>query len=1075
MLAKELIDALAMPDEWCENFDIESNRIRNPGRLLEIGADLVQVDSSPSETGVTEYTMGIYHLAHSSVKDWLQAKSTVTQAFDGTSAFFEPRAHGKVAQDCMQYLIGFGKEKSWQEHDSARWPLATYAALYWRDHLSKSDYSQDSIDWACKLLLNDQARRNWRGIIVKFEDGIEAHQDRNIDECNLAEEHRRVPLAHAACYGLDPVVEQLLDEHEQNVNESRSCAPALQMAVEFDHLSTVKLLLDRGADINASTFSDKSVLGSACMSASLEVVKFMLDHGATDKHIDLKTSYSALACAAARDDDDVKVARLLLRRGHQINKTSGIFEGTALHRAASWLNLSIALALLSDGADKTLADIDGELPLHRAVGQGECSLELAKALYFEGADAAEDRDSNIPLYTSINGNEAVCEMFIEAASDIQLREPNLTNAFLQAAGQGFLRVARFLRKKGAQLESGDRVAIIEASLHGHLNIVEYLLQEGAPVDARDIDGFTPFLCAIKEGHEEVWRFLATKAADIHVTTTKSHFNACHMDAALRDTKTLRWLLDHGVDGDKPNDGGFTPLYHAAFEDVERALEILLEYGADINMQIDNQNGISVAHWAAWNNQVEVLQWLSDAEAFMNTLDRWGRTPFLVAIEQGHIGSVKFLAKCTPNYTSQRETDGLTALAIAARIGHVDIAQWLLESGVDVDEKFDMGDNLKDNCSFPLLDAVFLLQKGANANICDGHGWTPLLYAAKYRTLRYTKLLIQYGASFRDVRMPCGDNALINATENPDLSVLRYFIKKNLDIDVEKQHSFSPLLSAANCGRVEHVKMLHKAGARYCHPNQHRNNEVYADGVRHTSVWYAIRDLGVYYEGLNVQGRYTPLMVSAFCGHLEIVKYFLMHFKEPSPCVDKDGNDALSYACCGGHAKVVEALIESGHDKARPNRANRTVEQEAEKFLECLNDDVSEQNNEETRQIYEQMVRGIGQVLLFLKEGRKPKQTLLHENDNRRILGAAYHSGQTVMDNPSKTATKKDEPSSVETVMFDVECQSNDDGDSDEDDLFLPALSRQGTESSGTTSMAAEGDNFMGETFQIESGSPDREY
>lgn len=1092
MQANELIDALAMPDEWCDGFDIESNRIKNPGRLLEIGADLVQMDQSPDNTGETKKTIVTYRLAHSSVKDWLNAESTAARIFRNLSPFSEAKAHGKIAQDCMQYLTEFDKKTSWHEKDFSQWPLAYYAAEYWRDHLSKSEYCQSSVDWACKLLLNDQARRNWRGILVKLGDEEDAEEsedtdpDRVVNEHNLAERHRRLPLAHAACFGLDPVVLQLKDQHGQKVNESGSCRSALEMAVRFNHMSTVKILLDSGADIDQLTADDTpiSILGKACDFGSLELVTHLLDQGATDKQVDLKSSYSALAFAAARYDDDDKVVRLLLRRGHQITIPSGRFGMTALHRAAGQLNTSIVQALLSFGADRTIVDIDGELPLHRAVRQRDCSLELAITLRFEGVDAVKDRNGYIPLYASISGNEAVCEMLVDSASTLGLHEPNLTDAFFHAVARGFLKVARFLRKKGARLENGDQIAIIEASANGHLNVVEYLLQEGAPVNARDTNGFNPFLSAIRDGNEEVWRFLVTKAADIHVTTTESHCNACHMTAALEDTDTLRWLLDHGVNGHNRDSNGWMPLHRAAISGYKQALKLLSEYGADLNVRVDNKSRSSIAHIAAWHNQVEVLQWLSGTGAQMDALDQLGFTPFLSALSRGHLGCVEFLAKYTPHYKSQRTGSGLTPLAVVAETGSVGVAQWLIENGTDLNESFEISGDLELKDYFPLLHAVlcgqfgltkFLLQKGANANLCDQNGWTPLLWAANYRPFAYTKLLIQYGARFRDIRIYCGDDALMCAIENPDLDILRYFLAEKIDLNVENQYGFSPLLSAANIGHVEHVKILHKAGAKYCQPNQQTSHEIFADDIRHTSVWYSIRDLGVYYKGLNVLGRYTPLMVSAFNGYMELVEYFLMHFPEAKSCIDKDGNDALTYACCGGHAKVAEALIDSGLDKTRPNRAKRTVQQEVEKFLESLNEDMSSEEDDEARQKYEKMQQGIDQVLLFLKEGGKGELFLPHEDDNESHLGVAPQedsrddpsSSESVGKNQETRAKKADESGSVDSVASSTQCHSTDEGGSDEDDLFLPALSRQGTELSGHSGSAAEEDKLLGEDVEAD--------
>ena len=56
---------------------------------------------------------------------------------------------------------------------------------------------------------------------------------------------------------------------------------SLHHAAEQGHLGVVRELVDRGADVNAPTFTkERTPLHYACMAGHLEVVQYLKDHGA---------------------------------------------------------------------------------------------------------------------------------------------------------------------------------------------------------------------------------------------------------------------------------------------------------------------------------------------------------------------------------------------------------------------------------------------------------------------------------------------------------------------------------------------------------------------------------------------------------------------------------------------------------------------------------------------------------------------------------------------------------------------------------------------------------------------------
>ena len=63
-----------------------------------------------------------------------------------------------------------------------------------------------------------------------------------------------------------------------------------------------------------------------------------------------------------------------------------------------------------------------------------------------------------------------------------------------------------------------------ASMDGNLKIVKLLILNGANVNAKDLEGYTPFQWAKKEKHEKVIQFFKNNAKKTTTTQTKKQQN-----------------------------------------------------------------------------------------------------------------------------------------------------------------------------------------------------------------------------------------------------------------------------------------------------------------------------------------------------------------------------------------------------------------------------------------------------------------------------------------------------------------------------------------------------------------------
>jgi hypothetical protein len=137
------------------------------------------------------------------------------------------------------------------------------------------------------------------------------------------------------------------------------------MAAVRGHVGVVRLLLERGADVNVNT--PITALHAATIDGFDEVVSILLENGADCLIRENQTGFTALILAALYDYRGI--ARQLIHHmgGHGIDERT-IRGDTALWWASKAGHEDIVRDLLLAGADHTIADLAGQTPRQAAEG-----------------------------------------------------------------------------------------------------------------------------------------------------------------------------------------------------------------------------------------------------------------------------------------------------------------------------------------------------------------------------------------------------------------------------------------------------------------------------------------------------------------------------------------------------------------------------------------------------------------------------------------------------------------------------------------------------------------------------------
>jgi ankyrin repeat protein len=160
-------------------------------------------------------------------------------------------------------------------------------------------------------------------------------------------------ILNAAFNGQADKLRALIETEEDMRAIMKDCNTALRLASVRGHTETVKVLIDKGVDVNCET-----------------------GRGGT-----------ALMWAAGSQENTVDTVKALLEAGADVNKKTE--DGcTALMDAARQGNIEIARVLLDSGAEVNAVNMEGRTALTEASAGGH--KEIVRLLENEGAESGQD-------------------------------------------------------------------------------------------------------------------------------------------------------------------------------------------------------------------------------------------------------------------------------------------------------------------------------------------------------------------------------------------------------------------------------------------------------------------------------------------------------------------------------------------------------------------------------------------------------------------------------------------------------------------------------------------------------------
>jgi serine/threonine-protein phosphatase 6 regulatory ankyrin repeat subunit B len=103
------------------------------------------------------------------------------------------------------------------------------------------------------------------------------------------------------------------------------------------------------------------------------------------------------------------------------------------------------------------------------------------------------------------------------------------------------------------------------------------------------------------------------------------------------------VLGANLDWQGEDNDGYTPLHFATEYGEDEIVKMLIDAGADVNVQSD-WNGSTPLYWAAKYKRLGIVKILIDAKAYLDVQDVWGNTPLHMATVNGYIEVVRMLVE-----------------------------------------------------------------------------------------------------------------------------------------------------------------------------------------------------------------------------------------------------------------------------------------------------------------------------------------------------------------------------------------------------------------------------------------------
>ena len=475
LLVLELSEALAIR---LGNHLLNKGSQPRPGMIVDCCMGLVTVDEETSEV----------RLVHFSVQEYLHANQSV----------LFPNAEEIIAGACITYSLfdvfgegnGCRSGRSEIEDMIIDNPFVRYACRYWGTHVQCAD--NEGVEKLALDLLRSPKHRACSYQLVQF---IRGRKERYWEPKEAAS---CKPLALAASFGLDRIVEQLFEDGGATVDDMTSMgSTALIAASSEGNQIMTDHLLNRNADVTLENWYG-TALHCTAEAGKAACIPQLIEAGLS---VDCRDQYGRTSLHCATISGQIETMRVLLERGADVNAQcdgDGCDSGCTPLRYAVLCEYSLdgVKLLLEKGAKPDASIAPTVTPIHDAAALNlQDALEL---LLSHGLDAnVKAANGSTPLhFAACHDHTEVVSILLAHGADINAQSNDGVTPIYVAAECACHKTLRLLLDNGANpsFETDEQLTALDvASRRGFDDITIMLTEAGAKRGSKH--GTTRLLCA----------------------------------------------------------------------------------------------------------------------------------------------------------------------------------------------------------------------------------------------------------------------------------------------------------------------------------------------------------------------------------------------------------------------------------------------------------------------------------------------------------------------------------------------------------------------------------------------------
>ena len=320
-------------------------------------------------------------------------------------------------------------------------------------------------------------------------------------------------------------------------------------------------------------------------------------------------------------------------------------------------------------------------------------------------------------------------------------------------------------------------------------------------------------------------YVGSKSQSSATWNVRGGVNGLHVCAWYGLDSILTSLLNEtgGLSLDSQDrDLGQTPLMYACRRGHTATVSTLIQNGADVNIR--SAKGSTAAFESIQGDHADALEILLTTKPLGSSLDvnvvhpgNYNRTILMLAASNGFDNAIAHLLQGPGILVNLQDTQGYTALALAAANKRTAVVKKLLEEseGIDINIINDIGATALMIAAEHGSDEIViqLLTHHANSQIEDLDGNTAIWLATTQGHNSVVRSMLDHGVDIH-CKDKSGRTLLHNACVSPALEpeVVGTLVKKGADLNARSKNGVTPLHDASRLGNLPVVNKLLELGA-----------------------------------------------------------------------------------------------------------------------------------------------------------------------------------------------------------------------------------------------------------------------